>query len=245
MFTVPVTVNGKPLRMQVDTGADYGGLYGQVEDWPDAGFVERDDVPAYATSVAMDVGGVTLNTETVLHYESNSISEIAGTIGYDNLRDRIWMIDPRADRFCHIKPGHPALGSLRFVDTPVRFNKQYLPLKFEGEAVDGLFFDTGSVFSLLVPELWERTTDPDGEDMSVEVPSWGEMVRLEGRTAKGGWTLGGELLAIRALIREDDPASLQDARLDQPMQGLLGMSAFDGRTVVLDLREGQERFGWE
>ena len=243
IFLVPVRVNGDLLKMQVDTGADYGGLYGAVADWPDIAFSESESGPSNVDIKSITIAGRPLNPDNMLHYDSNNRGEVSGTIGYDNLRGRIWLIDPNADRFCNLEPDHSLMRTAQFVDTPIRYNKQYLPLEFNGEAIEGVFFDTGSVFSVLLPDLWHLTTDPNTASVDVEVPAWGEMITLNGQGARPGWTMGGQTVPLEIIFREDNPDILRDDRLDVPMKGLFGMSAFPSKAVVLDLRDGKERFG--
>ena len=98
------------------------------------------------------MGGVALNTETVLHYTSNARDSIAGTLGYDPLAGGVYLISQSNKQFCSLDSRDARLGRAAFTDTPVRFNKQYLPLRIGDTVVDGVFFDTGALFSLMQPE---------------------------------------------------------------------------------------------
>ncbi len=78
----------------------------------------------------------------------------------------------------------------------------------------------------------------------VEVPAWGNHVKLGYARAPGTLRIGNvDLGAVTALVTLDAPERSDIDRYPFRLSGVLGLRALQGRTIHLDLARG--RFGIE
>ncbi|MGB3455220.1 MAG: hypothetical protein WBG08_10770 [Litorimonas sp.] len=244
VLTVPVSVGGEIVPMQVDTGADYGGLSGTADDWPGLAF-ERDEGTQRDVLENGDfsVAGRDLNKTDLALYGGERNEGSAGTIGYENLKGGIWLLSQSSGELCHLDPNDPRMGQASFIDTPIVMNKQMLNISVDGEPLDGFFFDTGALFSTTSSEVWSGLVDPAAESTELEVPSWGNMITIIGKPIKGSLVIGDQTIDDAVIFQDADRSFFGNENTPEGMIGLIGMNAVAGRDIIFDLRDGQERFG--
>ena len=240
-MVVPVVLDGQPYRLQLDTGADYSMVYGDIADqreWPVIG-----GFPRLAPSA--EIGGMSLGPIHILQNASMvPDDESQGTLGLDQLIGHVTVIDYPGQRFCLMERGAaPEAVWMETIWSPadLRNGKLFLPVTLDGEPLDALAFDTGSSASAVFVDYapWLALT---GAADSTEATtrwvgtSWGETITVAGRPIQGQLQIGARIVpseAAAAFTTLNDPEDF--AGWPFRIGGLVGNAGLWDRVVVLDL----------
>lgn len=244
-ISVPVTVNGRTLPMQLDTGANVTSLYGRypvTAGWAKAG---ADSFRATRFAVA---GHPVDRPLVYVNADMAADADLRGTLGLPALFGRIAVIDYPGRRFCLFDEADlpPVLARATYVRAMLRGGKFFVPIRSGGFASDTIVFDTGSSEIPLHVDLavWKRLTGratTDAAPAAITGLAWGKPFTLAGAPAAAPVMLGeGELGPITVFTNPDAPESFAD----WPMrtEGVLGNASLWDGIVILDLTE-RMRFG--
>lgn len=240
-IVVPVVLDGESYRLQLDTGADYSMVYGDIADqrgWPVIGGFPR-LVPS------AEIGGMSLGPVHMLQNAGMSTDEgIHGTLGLDALVGKLTVIDYPGQRFCVMERG--AATDAVWMETvwspaELRNGKLFLPVTLDGEPLDALAFDTGSSASALFVdyEPWLAITGAaDSTDATSRWvgTAWGREITVAGRPIEGRLQIGARIVPSEfasAYTELTDPEDF--AGWPFPIGGLVGNAGLWDRVVVLDL----------
>jgi hypothetical protein len=250
--------------LQLDTGCEENLIYdaplrqltGQTE-FPDKYIVFSGEIGNYKFvnvrfRVKKNYGGQL--------FSSGKSIEI-GTLGLGFFKDKILIVDYPHGRFCICNSladlPDELVKKTRFTKVRIRHGKLFLEeLRFNGKPLRGIFLDTGSsqfTLVLLLRQQWEKLTGKKGNESDnqyLEVPAWGEKVKLVGSKAQG-------ILNLRDLEIKDPviyldshvPASGIKSLLIRTgirifrVNGIMGNALFyDEYTIIFDLQ--QNKFGF-
>lgn len=242
------TVNGAPVRLQLDTAAGVSMLYGEASDWPEVSF---SDVIGQGR---LRIGDIDLGDTPLMTHSTDSEGDArGGTLGLAALIGKVIALDYPNRRIC-IAPTERAADALRrqasFVPAPIVRGKLWIPVEANGAVQEGFFFDTGASAFVLVTDLeqWRSLTGdtPATADRVIEVTSWGNAVQMRGSSAIGALRIAGVRLNDPPIYyMASAPTFFQDmsGQIGIPVQGLVGNAPFFEHVVVLDLVAPRPRFG--
>lgn len=245
-ISVPVTVNGRTLPMQLDTGANATSLYGRYP--VTAGWTKAGAESFRATRFA--VAGRSVDRPLVyVNADMAGEPDLRGTLGLPALLGRIAVIDYPGRRFCLFDDADlpPALATATSVRAMLRGGKVFLPIRSGDFASDTIVFDTGSSEMPLHVDLamWKRLTGratTDAAPATIKGLAWGKPFTLAGAPAAAPVMLGEEGLGpVTVFTNPDAP----DSFADWPMrtEGVLGNASLWDGIVILDLT-AKMRFAW-
>jgi hypothetical protein len=244
---VPVELDGQEYWFQLDTGSDVTMLYGAREaerrGW-------QESKQWFVGVPGVRVGGARYDSVDIfIKEEMTGGGKTTGTLGLDLLQGKVVVIDFQQRWFCivqHADMPPEVLERTAFVPAEVRDNKFFVSIKAGGEALDGVFFDTGSSsFPLVVDRgLWQRLTGKKGRTDAtsiLNVRSWGKTVPMVGAEMEGALEIGTVRMS-RAMVYfwGDQPRFFEQWPF--PATGLLGNALFFDEVVVIDLGR-PTRFG--
>jgi hypothetical protein len=237
-ITVPVVVNGRPLRMQLDTGADVTSLYGHLAEqsgWAKAG---NETFRAARFTVA----GTDLDRPIVyVNSDMEEDAKVQGTLGLPALVGKVAVLDYPGKRFCLFAEADvpAAVAEAPSVRAMLRNSKLYVPLSIGAFTSDAFVFDTGSSELPLNVDLatWRTLTGRatiEGAPASYQGSAWGKPLVLPGAPSSSPLTIG--KTAFGRVIVFTNPAQ-PTGFIDWPVQtvGVLGNAPVWEGIVVLDL----------
>lgn len=231
-------------ELQVDTGAGFTGLYGTATDWPnftlkpnDGRTVVMNGIDAdHFSGVNIEIAGRAIKADPVVNFFTNNKDKVLGTMGMGSLWGEIVLIDTVDNKFCFMDVGDDRLSAATY--TPLKTENGYLlmDLELDNKLLGQAIFDTGSVFTNIRTSNFQAIADSEQDPVIVEVSSWGKMVPLEGYPLKGSLSSGDLDLNIQTVFKEEN--SVWEASI-----GTVGMSAFEGQVIILDLRADSLKLG--
>ncbi len=232
---VPIDMNGKTYKYQLDTGADVVIPYGNSEHDGWAKKHEGVRIP--------DVRFAGARFPAIVAYRFPQVSDVdvQGSVGLDLLMGRVFVIDFPAQRICLFSRADlpDALDTAAdWTPAEVRHGKFFITAEFDGQPLDGVFYDTGSSPSTLMVDhpLWERLTkqmDGSGAKTSGDAISWGTKQHYIGAPAKGVLKIGAHSFANPKV--DTNTSKPNDFKESSQAQGSLGNALFMKSIVILDL----------
>lgn len=232
---VPITMNGKAYKYQLDTGADEVIPYGKTEhpDW----VAKHEGVRIPNVSFA----GASFPAIVAYRLPEMSDVDVQGTVGLDLLMGKVFVIDFPAQRVCLFPKADLPDALDRAADwspAEVRHGKFFIRAEFDGQPLDGIFYDTGSSPSTLIVDhsLWERLTKQSAgtkPESSGDAVSWGVKQHYIGGTAKGVLKIGTHTFLNPKV--DTNTSKPDDFKESDQAQGLLGNALFMNSIVILDL----------
>ncbi|MBH9538613.1 hypothetical protein [Novosphingopyxis sp. YJ-S2-01] len=245
-ITVPVSVNGETLNLQLDTGANATILYGSKSE--DAGWTSP-DAESFRTH-QFSIGSTAVDRPAIyLDRNMTAGDEVAGTLGLAELVGRVSVIDYPGRRFCLFADADlpDVLRDIPGVRGTLRNGKLFVPVKVGDVASDAMVFDTGSSeLPLWVDlELWQKLTGLDNTTSAprtFEGSSWGTKITLSGASTKSPVMLGAIALGPQNVFTN---AAKPDSFKSWPFRadGVLGNAPLWDGMLVLDLT-GRVRLGF-
>jgi hypothetical protein len=238
-LAVPLTIDGRKYKYQLDTGSPYTFVYGaEAERWGWAKGQKRISVRE------MKVGGMNVPAAQLSVKEGMVRGKTDGTLGLDILLGHMVVLDYPGQRFCLIPKASVPVDLTRrtsWVPAEILKGKFFVKTKIKGLELDHVFFDTGaSLVPLAVDfESWKTLTGRASEaeaTTKITVNSWGKRVPLVGAPATGALEIGNirmEQLVIYYWGHE--PGFFR--KWFHPATGLIGNLPFWNEVVVLDLGE--------
>jgi hypothetical protein len=232
---VPISMNGKLYKYQLDTGADEVIPYGKTdhEGWTPKH--EGTRVPG------VSFAGTSLPAIVAYRFPQVPDVDVQGTVGLDLLMGRVFVIDFPAQQVCLFsKADLPDALDVAADWSPaeVRHGKFFLTLEFDGHPLKDIFYDTGSSPSTLLVDypLWQQLTKRHSEadaKTQGDAESWGKQQHVIGAPAIGTLKLGTH--TFQNLYADTRPSKPDDFEQSDQAQGLLGNALFMKSIVILDL----------
>jgi len=127
-IVLPVTVDGKLMQWQLDTGADVNMSYGSVAD--QAGLSQAKDSQFDVRTLSIGTTSIT-NSFTFIRREMGDDDGVTGTLGLNSLMGRIAVIDYPAKSFClfeETKLPH-LFWSATYINAVLRDRKLFVPVE--------------------------------------------------------------------------------------------------------------------
>ena len=260
---LPVKVSGiaGEYYMQLDTGASRTMLYGtpykqilQEQNALSSEVANGKSSSRFSTvSFTGSIGRFGLKDVSVLLYEAygapisrkDKYPKI-GTIGLDIFRERPLILDFPKQRFAMLGMGVRIPSAFerraRFFDVTVRDGLLFVPVFYDEQPIDNIFYDTGSsIFPLVTNRsLWQRLTgrmgdEPDNEHLTIS--SWGKQVVMTGARMKKSLRVG--FVSLAGSMVYFAPPEAKNLSFEQnPIKavGLVGNALFfDHSTVIIDI----------
>ena len=237
-ITVPVVVNGRSLRMQLDTGADVTSLYGHLAEqsrWAKAGSETFRASSFTVANTGLDRPTVYVNSEM------DADANVQGTLGLPALVGKVAVLDYPGKRFCLFAEADvpAAVAEAPSVRAMLRNSKLYVPLSVGAFTSDAFVFDTGSSELPLNVDLatWRTLTTratTDGAPTSYQGSAWGKPLVIPGAPSSSSVTIGKTALdRVTVFTNPAQPTGFTD----WPVQtvGVLGNAPLWDGIVVTDL----------
>jgi hypothetical protein len=157
-IVLPVTVDSKHVRWQLNTGADVNMSYGSVAD--QAGLRQAKDSQFDVRTLLVDTASIT-NSLTFIRHEMGDDDGVTGTVGLNSLMGRITVIDYQG-KFCLFEDTKvPQLfWSATYINAVLRDQKLFIPVEVGPLKSNAILFDTGSgevPLNVYMP-LWHKLT---------------------------------------------------------------------------------------
>jgi hypothetical protein len=237
-IVVPVVLNGRPLEMQLDTGADATSVYGHLAEqsrWSKAG-------AETFQAAQFTIAGTSLDRPTIyINADMEADASSQGTLGLPALVGKVAVLDYPGTRFCLFAEADvpAAIAAAPSVRAMLRNSRMYVPLSIGAFTSDAFVFDTGSSELPLNVDLatWRTLTSrgtTQGAPASYQGSAWGKPLVIPGAPSASQVSMGET--ALGRLIVFTNPA--QPAGFaDWPVQttGVLGNAPVWNGIVVLDL----------
>ncbi len=248
---VPVTLNGRTYKFQLDTGADVVITYGKDVQ---PGWTHFGDHALRIPNVQF--AGSSFPAILAFPMPSMHADEIQGTIGLDLFMGRTLILDFPAQRVCLIERGDLPLS----IEQTASWNygeigksgKFFISATVSGVKVPRLLYDSGSSPAAVDVDLtlWKSVTgraSTTGTPISKPLSAWGKELHNVGAQATGNLVLSG----YRDLPDTVKPAAtpitfphpLVTTTVERPTyyrteldgDGVLGNALFTNDILVLDL----------
>jgi hypothetical protein len=246
---VPITVKGsdKKLYAQLDTGCDHTPLYGPAlrafgidfDSTTNEGIAfiwgNLDDYWIPADEWVLMRWNMGQNVDPDSH---DPIDRIVGTIGLDQIIDRVLILDFPGAQLAVIDDtaliDRIVMDTVHYVPATIGFNKFYVDVVLGEDTLKSVRYDSGSSSETLIlpKDLWQRTTGLTGDEAHVirdSAQSWGNYVHFLTAPATGDLSFGPVTVPTPLVTYVDWP--------DPTMQNMLlmGNAPFaDSFVVVLD-----------
>jgi hypothetical protein len=237
-IAVPVVLNGRPLQMQLDTGADVTSIYGHLAEqsrWSKAGS------ETFKASKFV-VAGTSLDRPTIyVNSDMEADASVQGTLGLPALTGKVAVLDYPGKRFCLFAEADvpPAIVEAPSVRAMLRNSKLYIPVSIGAFTSDAFVFDTGSSELPINVDLatWRQLTDrktTEGAPVSYQGSAWGKPLVIPGAPSVGQVSIGKTVIGrVTIFTNPAQPTGFTD----WPVQtvGVLGNAPVWDGIVVLDL----------
>jgi hypothetical protein len=240
-IAVPIELEGRTYRFQLDTGSDATMIYGNEAER--RGWVEPGRTSQRVGRIRL--GGIQVPPSRLITRPEirPGADELAGTVGLDLLLGHVVVLDYPRQRFCVVpRADVPRLLFRRttWADAAeIRNGKLFVTVTMAGNQLDALFFDTGASYLAVSVDVerWKAITGRAGEDEATErvmAGSWGKQVAIHGAPARGPLRVGALRLGCPMIYyRPDAPTHFEE--FPYPAEGSLGNAPFWSAVVVLDL----------
>lgn len=232
---VPISMNGRVYKFQLDTGADEVALYGKSVH---AGWTAKHEgvrIP--------NVYFAGSKFPAIVGYRLPDVPDVdlQGTVGLDLLMGKVFVIDFPMQKICLFSRADlpDALDSAAdWSKAEVRHGKFFLSAEFDDHPLDGIFYDTGSSPSSLLVDhaLWQQLTKRTSESGSLrsgDGVSWGKKQHYIGAQAVGVLKIGTHTFSNPNI--DTNTSKPDDFKQSDEAQGLLGNALFMKSIVILDL----------
>ncbi len=245
-LSIPVTLNGRAMWFQLDTGTNTDIVYGKVAD--EAGWASQGAKSFRAAE--MRIGSTLLRNVPVAVYRSQPVEQTAGEIGLADLVGRVTVIDYPAQQFCLFEPGRAPealLAEATWTEGALRNGKFFLPLSIGNTAAKDAIFDTGSSeFPLWVDlPIWRQITglnDTAAAKQEVRGNNFNKPVIFKGASTVAPLKIGPVSVGSRtAYTKVGDPNMF--AAWPYPVTAIIGNEPFWDGVIILDLSDSKTRFG--
>lgn len=231
---VPISMNGKIYKYQLDTGADEVVLYGKAD---------RGDWVAKHNGVSIpnvEFAGSSFAAIVAYRLPDMPDVDLQGTVGLDLLMGKVFVIDFPMQKICLFSRADlpDALDAAAdWSKAEVRHGKFFIKAEFDGNPLDGIFYDTGSSPSTLIVDypVWQQLTKRNSEktaDSSGDAISWGKKQHYVG--AKAGTLTIGTHSFLNCQV-DTNTSKPNDFKESDQAEGLLGNALFMKSIVILDL----------
>lgn len=246
-ISIPVTLNGRELWFQLDTGTNTDIVYGDIADR--AGWATKQAKSFRASEVT--IGNTHLHGAPVAIYRDQPVEQTAGEIGLADLVGRTTIIDYAAQRFCLFEPGKvpPAmLVGAAWTEAALRNGKLFIPMSVGSASAKDAIFDTGSSeFPLWVNlPLWQQITglrDPATAPKEVRGNNFNKPVVFKGAPTLTPLKIGtGSAGSRTAYTKVGNPNMF--AAWPFPVDAIIGNEPFLDGVVIVDLSDARTRFGF-
>lgn len=232
---IPINMAGKLYKYQLDTGADEVIPYGKTDHEGWASKHEGVRIPN------VSFAGTSFPAIVAYRFPAVSDVDVPGTVGLDLLMGKVFVIDFPTQQVCLFSRADlpDALDvAADWSPAEVRHGKLFLTLEFDGQPLEGIFYDTGSSPSTLFVDysLWQRVTKRQSEaDAKThgDAASWGKQQHVIGAPAVGALKLGTH--TFQNPYADTRPSKPDDFQQSDQAQGLLGNALFMKSIVILDL----------
>ena len=169
-----------------------------------------------------------------------------GTIGLDIFREHPLILDFPKRQFAVLGRGDSIPLALErranYFEVTVRDGLLFIPVFYDEQPIDSIFYDTGSsIFPLVTTRsLWQRLTgrtgdEPDNEHLTIY--SWGKQVVMTGARTKKSLRVGSVRVA-NTMVYFAPPEARNLSFENSPVKanGLVGNALFfDDKTVIIDI----------
>lgn len=245
-LSIPVTLNGRAMWFQLDTGTNTDIVYGNVAD--EAGWANKGAKSFRASE--MRIGRTILRNVPVAVYRNQPVEQTAGEIGLADLVGRVTVIDYPAQQFCLFEPGHAPealLTQATWAEGILRNGKFFVPLSIGNTVGKDAIFDTGSSeFPLWVDlPMWQQITglnDPAAAKQEVRGNNFNKPVIFKGAPTVEPLKIGSVSLGSRiAYTKVGDPNMF--AAWPYPVTAIIGNEPFWNGAIILDLSDSKTRLG--
>lgn len=246
-ISIPVTLNGRELWLQLDTGTNTDIVYGDIAD--KAGWAPK---PAKSFRASeLTIGSTRLRGAPVAIYRDQPAEQTAGEIGLADLVGRTTIIDYASQRFCLFEPGKAPSATLSratWAEAALRNGKLFIPMSVGEAEVKDAIFDTGSSeFPLWVDlPLWQQITgvnDPAKAPKEVRGKNFNKPVVFKGAPTTNSMKIGTISVGSRiAYTKVGDPNMF--ATWPYSVAAIVGNEPFWNGVVIIDLSDARTRFGF-
>lgn len=240
---LPARINGKAVKMQLDTGAETTETYGKLaieEKWAKPG--QRFYFPS-----SLSIANITLSKPRVLANPEMSADSVVGTLGLDELIGHVVVIDYPASKLCIFtaESAPSILDNVPGVHGSISQGRFLLPASSATFSSQRMLFDTGTSRMemvvdasdwLLLTGLSTRSHAP----YKLRIPSWGKTITLDGAETKSPLVIGKMKFPRAGVFTMDGK---ERGLLDPTYDGVIGNKLFIHGIVVLDL-SSQAWFGF-
>jgi hypothetical protein len=244
-ITVPATLNGRALRLQLDTGSDANFAYGRLAQT--AGWAKAGDEVFRAKS--FEIAGTALDRPKIyIKADMEEDAHLQGTLGMPALVGKVAVLDYPGQRFCVFAEADlPApLTEGTWVRGGLRNSRFYIPVEAGAFKSDAMVFDTGSSELPLNVDLstWKTITGRNtvaGAPASFKGSAWGKPVEFPGAPSAAPVKIGEATLGRPNVFTDPthpDGFTEWSVRTD----GVVGNAPMWDGIVVLDLT-ARMRFG--
>lgn len=240
IMTVPVQINGIRGIVQIDTGSPNSELYGSFSDdeqWTNPSQLSFTPKIFFVGEYKTSPIRFFINRRRV-----NKRNYVQGKIGIDYFSNKISVFDLKNNFLC-ISENKSILSKYRgIIWSKAKFqqNRFLITGHFGNKLSDDLLFDTGaSVFPVLVPsEMFNYLTETHSKPTTIIRQNGlrnGMKITIFGKQLQRKIIVAGiELKKIQIYLQPEDPVIfIGNKRVD----GVVGSMAFDGKVVVIDLRD--------
>lgn len=258
---LPVQLEGLKgqYRMLLDTTASETELYGplyrrMLEESQGGSAVEK--IPAAGSGktrlrTTLTVGSFVIRNKPVHLNEGFEPPEtfdgapIIGTVGLDLLRERVWLLDLGRGRFSILDEGASLPKALEsrayYVEAAQRDERMFITVSAGSLTfADFLFDTTANVMPVLTTKpIWQKATGRWGDEKNnqklTEKAGDADVVYLGYRSIEP-LRLGSRPLGRAGVYMvEAGPDNLRPEKWPFRASGVIGLAAFNGATVIVDL----------
>jgi hypothetical protein len=237
-ITLPVQIEARTYRFQVDTGASANIIYDTLADH--AGWSKPAD-HSFQPSTFRIADTVIHRPRIAIFRDMKVAGGISGTLGLWSLIGRVTVIDYPGRRVCLFADTdlpQELLGGIT-VNATLRNGKLFVPVQVGNFTSDSILFDTGSSEFPLMVDLanWSKMTgltEPDKSPVKRSGLTWGRPTLFYGASASAPLKLGKIDLGVPTVFtKQGAPDGF--AKMSYKVDGVIGNSELWDGIIILDL----------
>lgn len=248
-MTVPITVNGKELSFQLDTGSDVTMIYNKDligGDLPTEKIKEWDvvNVPVKFSQMKLGHQKVFINKNM-----GDGSKGPSGTIGTDILKEKTFLVNYSTNQVClfeHDQIPEEFTSMTTLVPAKVEFGKIVVPVSASKNRDLSLFFDTGaSAIPVLIDEpAWKEIVKKKSKAEVITASAWGKEVPFVGKPPRASLLLANSSLNVKRVFYRKDQPQLFKSWKNPSIEGSFGNEAvWDREWVYLVFDSANPKFG--
>lgn len=246
---VPVTVNGKELTFQLDTGSDVTMIYNKDligSDLPTEKVKEWDVVHVPVKFSQMNLGKQKIFVNKNMGDGSKGPS---GTIGTDIMKNKTFLVNYSTSQVClfeHDQMPAEFTSMTTLVPAKVQFGKIVVPVSASKTRDLSLFFDTGaSAIPVFIDEpAWKEIVKKKSKEEVFKATSWGKEVPFVGKPPQATLLLGNSALNVKKVFYRKDKPLLFKEWNNPGIEGSFGNEAVWNREwIYLVFDSANPQFG--